>query len=452
MILSRYLAAVWVLLFLSCSCFAQDAGYDPARSYPADSLKSDLQFLKKNLEATHPALYRYTAKPVFDSFFDSLDHLIDRQMNEQEFLGLISLLNQKIADGHTMFLPSAAATGYNNTKALYFPLSVFFTDGKLYVTENASRDAGIQPGEEILAINGKPIRAILSALMRRQVRDGHNLHYPLWILNHYFAPYYSFCYGQPESFWLELKNAGSKIYTKQIAALSKDSIRIFHRIRYPEKYPRTNGGRGIFLQENGSPGTAMLTIRSFDPDLIASLYKQDFDKTIDSLFSLLKKQQVQRLILDLRDNQGGDFEPGRKLLSYLLAKPSMFLLSGEESRMISPTENRFPGSLYVLINGGSFSNTVIVCSILEKEKRAVFIGEETGGNKYEISGNPVEIDLPRTGIQCYISTSSYLIRLDENKDRGVDPSFPAPSGIGDLIGGKDPAKELAGRMARPSSQ
>ena len=48
------------------------------------------------------------------------------------------------------------------------------------------------------------------------------------------------------------------------------------------------------------------------------------------------------------------------------------------------------GELLVLINGGSFSSTAILCACLRRDQRALFIGEETGGNAHIISGDPVE--------------------------------------------------------------
>ncbi|PWV47761.1 S41 family peptidase [Chitinophaga sp. S165] len=189
--------------------------------------------------------------------------------------------------------------------------------------------------------------------------------------------------------------------------------------------------------------TAILTIKSFDPDLLESRYKQDFTHVIDSVFTVLKHSQTTSLILDLRNNQGGEFEPGRYLLSYLLADTARYLLNGEESRLIQPETNHFTGKLFVLINGGSFSNTAIVSACLERDKRAVFIGEETGGNKHVISGNPTEILLPATHIRCFISTTTYLITNGNNDGHGVLPTYPVPPSITDILTGRDASMDLA---------
>lgn len=442
----RYAYIFFTLTVTTSFSFGQTASYDPNRQYAVDTLKSDMHFLMKKMEGIHPSLYRYTPKPEFEAFFDSLDHTINRPMNEQELLSLVTLLNEKIDDGHTMFLPSTAATEYNNTKGRFIPLSVVCVGGKLYITENCSKDSNIQAGEELLEINGVVADDVMAQLIRRMMRDAHNLNYPLWTLNHYFTAFYSFAFGQPSRFSLKIKNSFGRSYFVQIDALPKDSIRIIRKLRYADKYPITIAGRGITLEENSQTRVAILTIKSFDPDLINSMYKQDFNQEMDSAFVALKRHHIQDLILDLRDNQGGDFEQGRYLLSYLLVTPSLYLLSGKESRLIRLKANRFSGGLSVLINGGSFSNTVIVSSILEREKRAIFIGEETGGNKHIINGKADEWVLPHTGIRCNISTSTFLIRPGPNDGHGIVPGYPIHSTIADILTQRDITKELAIKM------
>jgi hypothetical protein len=395
------------------------------------------------LEKTHPALYRYTTKSSFHAFFDSLDHAIVRPMTEQGFLSLITLLHAKIRDGHTMFLPSEAAMEYDNSKGRFLPFSVAFTAGKLYIVENCSGDSTIQQGEEILGINGASTSAVMLQLLSRQIRDGNNQTYPEWIVNHYFAAYYRFAFGQPDQFSLELKNTSGELHKKQVMALTKDSIKFFRQTRYAYRYRQTNQGQGIILEENKHNTTAILTIKSFDPDLLQSFYKQDYKHVMDSIFMLLNRNQTMNLILDLRDNQGGDFEPGRYLLSYLFIHPARYLMDGKEAKLIQPKAHHFTGRLFVLINGGSFSSTAIVSANLERDQRAIFIGEETGGNKYIISGNPVEGLLPQTKIRSFISTTTFRIIGGANDGHGILPAYPIYTTIGDILTGNDPSKKLA---------
>jgi hypothetical protein len=72
----------------------------------------------------------------------------------------------------------------------------------------------------------------MEQLLARQVRDGYNRTYPLWILNHYFAAYYNFIFGQPAEFSLGLRSGTGEEYTMRVTPLSRDSIRYYRQMRY----------------------------------------------------------------------------------------------------------------------------------------------------------------------------------------------------------------------------
>jgi C-terminal processing protease CtpA/Prc len=353
-------------------------------------------------------------------FFDSVERAIGKPMTDQEFLSLLLLLSPKICDGHTMFLPGEARTHYNDSLGKFLPLSLDYKEEKLFVSENDSKDPTLRPGDEIIAINGIPTPEILTQLLNRQVRDGRNETYPEWILSHYFAAYYSFAFGQPDHFTLKFLNSKGSPYSLTLEADTKDSIRAHHRL---------NTGQittpGIRLEKPAGEDFAILTIKSFDPPILKAQYNQDFKKAMDSAFMDLGQSHINHLFIDLRDNQGGEFDPCRYLLSWLIQKPTQFLLGGDESRTLQPRPKHFAGSLIVIVNGGSFSSTAITASILQSQQRVIIVGEESGGNKVVISGDPVEKVLPNTGIRCYISTTNFRITDNKNDGHGVIPDYPA---------------------------
>ena len=432
----------------------QTISYDPTQRYSKESLKTDLRFVHDNLEKMHPGLYRYLTRPSLDRFFDSVDHVITGPMTAQEFYRLLTLLHSRIRNGHTMFLPGDSAMAYFNHSGRLLPLGVYFENGKLTIVENYSADSTLQAGSEILSINGLSVSSIMAQLLARQVRDGYNRTYPIWILNHYFSAYYSFIFGQPAEFSLELKagtgeqkTSTGERYTKHVTSLTKDSIHYYRQTRYAAQHPPDKEGQGIVLQEEKEKNVAVLTIKSFDPDLLQSLYHQEYPQVFDSLFTQISHHQINTLILDLRDNQGGEFSPGRALLSFLVLHPSRFLLDGKEAGIIQPRVNHFKGRLFVLMNGGSFSSTAIVCACLKRDRRALFIGEETGGNPHVISGDPAELVLPQTKIKAEISTITYRITTGPNDGHGLMPDYPVHPTIAGIVAGKDPAKALAVKLA-----
>lgn len=226
--------------------------------------------------------------------------------------------------------------------------------------------------------------------------------------------------------------------------MSRDSIEDLSIQRYPASVTL----QGIVLGQSPQLTTAILAITTFDSVALQAIHQRDGVRVIDSIFTLFKNEGVQQLILDLRNNQGGDFELGRHLLTYLINQPVSYLPGSPEFRNLQPAPNRFTGKVYVLINGASFSNTAIVGSYLQQTGRAVFIGEESGGNPVEISGNATGIELPHTKLRAYISTTNYHISTQPQQGRGLQPNYPVVPTIRQLVNGEDPALQTALRLAQ----
>jgi hypothetical protein len=415
----------------------QSNTYDPTHRFSVRELQTDFQFLRTKLEKTHPNLYLYTPKTEFNLFFDSLYKSIEIPLTEMEFYNLTTLLNSKIKDGHTMLLPSEKATNYFNQNGKFFPFYIVIANGKLYVNMNCSADTSLKEGAEILSINGIGTANIMNQLLTRQIHDGNNQTYPIWILTNYFKEYFSFSFGHPTTFSMTYKMGNTDQQTTTINALSKDSIRFYKQAKYSNRISTTKEKQGLVLEIQKQLSIATLTIKSFDNDILNTEYKQDFKSTIEKMFIQIRNNHVCNLILDIRNNQGGDFESGRLLLSYLLQQPINYLDNSKEYRRLTPIKNNYNGNLYVLINGGTFSNSGIVSSYLELTKRGIFIGEETAGNKNIISGDPTDLVLPNTKIISEISTKKYVIRNNPNDGHGVVPSYYITSTID-----KDTTKEF----------
>ncbi len=417
--------------------------YDPAKLYPVDSLKADLRFLQNKLEKMHPGLYRYASKAEMAALFDSLNDVIRGPMNEQRFLSLLMLVEARIRNGHTMFLPGDSASVYNASRGRFLPFEVRMIDGRLLIGRNFSTDS-VERGTEILSINGVSSGEVWRQLMARQIRDGYNETYPEWILDHYFFSYYGFVFGQPATFRLELRKGSGDTVRSTIRALTRDSIGYFRQKRYPGFVE----GPRLSLMELEHKKVAVLKAGTMDADLLGVLYQQSFLMTVESAFHQLRQNGDSALIIDLRDNQGGKFAGPRWILARLINQPTKFLVGGAESALIHPAKENFTGRLVVLVNGGSFSATTMLAATLKRDHRAVFVGEETGGNPFVISGDPEEVILPHSGISCQIATKTYRIAKGVNTGRGLMPEYPVKPEAADWLTGRDRAMETAERLAK----
>lgn len=435
------LLALIIIGLATDTVFCQNSQFDTTKLYHTDSLRADLRFLRNMLQKTHPNLYLYTSKDKMNAFFDSLGQNITGPRTLFSFYNLVTLLNDKIKDGHTMILPPEGVSAYFRTSCKFLPFYFIVASNRLFVRMNCSSDTLIKSGAEIISINGVPVSGIVSNLAKRQIRDGYSKTYPQWILSNYFKEYYSLHFGHPESFSIGYKNRDASFAKSTIAALSRDSINLLRNERYPDK--KSKEGQGITLAFDTIAHSAVLTIKSLDSELLKTVYNQEYVSALDSLFTVLHNYKPNRVILDMRDNQGGDFECGRRLLSFLLNQPLDYLAGSKEYKRIKPNPLHYGGRLLVLINGGTFSNAAIVSSYLQHERHALIIGEESAGNKTILSGDPIEITLPNTKIMVEISSTKYIIRKEHNNGHGIIPNHLIIPSVEDIIANRDIVKDYA---------
>jgi hypothetical protein len=429
--------------------------------FTVDQLKSDLVFYKSKLEQYHPGLYLYSSKAGIDSYFDSLSALITAPLDDLGFYKIIILTSAKIKDGHTLLLPGAETTAYHNKNSLFLPLQLGVCKKELFLKMNCSASVPIPDGSRIVSINGQTSEEIIQQLRDRQVRDGNNLSYAYWILDNYFREYYSYHFGHPDHFTIEYQSENG-VKKTSIPGLPKDSIFFYRSKRYPNFHFDKKPGEGITLMLDTANNYALLKIRDFHNDVLRKTYRQPFNETISGYFSEILNSKVDNLVLDLRDNQGGDIENGVCLLSWLLNKPfkvvtgyncveSQQLVSckGPSGGSHNPKETPFSGKLYVLVNGGSFSNSGIVASCLRINHRAVFIGTETGGNPNVIAGFPKDFELPNTKIKAEIPSKQFVLTsISGNDGRGLVPEYFVQEDIADYISNRDMILEFALKMIR----
>ncbi|MCI1265005.1 MAG: S41 family peptidase [Saprospiraceae bacterium] len=446
---SQIVAIILTFQFFISSTFAQK-NVAPNLFYSTNELKADLKYLKNKLESKHPGLHLYTSKSNMDQVFDSLENGISKPMTELEFYKHIAIISSMIKDGHTIILPSPTNINFHYSMSHFLPYHFAILNHQLFIDMVYTHDGSIPIGSEIIRINHVEVTEIIKQLGTRLVRDGYNLTYPNWILNNYFRQYYSFIYDHPDNYVIDYKTNG-QVFTATIKALPIDSIFYYRQKHYPNKTFSNLPNDGLKLNFINENNYAILTIKDFHNDVLKKDYKQNFKSVIALFFEQIKNSQTENLILDLRNNQGGDIENGVYLLSYLLDKPFSIVqkyyrvdknklkqCKGPSLGQHIPESNPFKGKLYVLINGGSFSNSGIVASCLQSNHRATFIGQETGGNPHVIAGFTKDITLPNTKIQVQIPTKQFVITDKLNNDgHGVIPNHIVEPILKDILENKD---------------
>ena len=142
---------------------------------------------------------------------------------------------------------------------------------------------------------------------------------------------------------------------------------------------------------------------------------------VDEIVARVKEGGVDRVVLDLRHNGGGDNTT----------------LGPIDFGLREPVIDR-PGRLFVIIGRITFSAAANFATDLEHETGAIFVGEAMGGSP-NLYGDARPIDLPY-GVQKLHMATRYWERSTPDDARiTIEPTIAAALSSADYFAGRDPA-------------
>jgi len=360
-------------------------------------MREDLTKWLDFLDKTHPDL-SYTVADT-ELFYDSIRKIkksLNQPMTVRQFWREISILNSQLSDGHT-------GIAIDNRRQLtqqhidsgggVFPFSLVFDNNKLVITSLIDNQPSKLKGYSIEKINGLAINQVLQPLLKRL--HGDSLRHRQALLAKRFASYYWQYFGNAETFIIDVvsRNNATKISNISISA-SKAAFNV--QQSFAETY------QFIVLDDQ----TAKLTIKEF----IWS-DKNHYFAFMEDAFKQVKALKIKKLIIDIRENGGGDDDMWKKgILSYIANKPwrhaSTYrvkilegsadegetvgdVVSGElDTNNLAKIDNpyRFDGDVYVLIGAYTYSSSILFANTVQDHGFASLVGEKTGGKSGQTGG------------------------------------------------------------------
>ncbi len=460
----------------------------PAIAAPAlepAAMAADLRLLATAIAENHPSAYRYRRKAEIDALFERAAKRLARPMDIFSFYRIVAPVMAGLRDGHSTVRLPAAIDGPYRESAPLLPLRFHLAGGRLYVARDLRQAPGgpvALAGREVESIDGRPVRAILAELTSLLPGDGNIPSSRVAALRTLrFNSLFGLLHGWSDTYRLKLRGVGRAV------ALRGQPIALTTRI-WEQRFPGEALPRPARLAFEDAGATAILSIPSFagHADLEG---KKPLGAFLDEAFATIQARGTGALLIDLRGNGGGRDELGLKLLSFLMDRPftyyrGLFLnrrdisfashverwpgpvpdsvaAPDEQGRLRltghpvlgehRPAERRFGGKVFIVMDGASFSTTAEFLSLAHFQRRATFIGEESGGGYYGDSGGVVlDLTLPNSGLRIRLPMVRYELDVQgfAPADRGVPPDHRVEPLVGDLMSGRDRAMELALSLAR----
>ncbi len=401
--------------------------------FSREKLQKDFQQFRDILEATHPALYDYTSKEEMDSVFEAHAAEIDKDLDFDAFLMMLTDVIARVGCGHSsLWLPGSY---WSISPHRMFPLRLLLSDGKVFAWGDYQQGTGVDEGSEILSINGLAVEEIVARLKSLTSADGFNPSFREAKVGQDFANKYAQAYGYPEVFRIQFRSPGRKrVETTVLAPVSKGLI--------DQAKPAHNE---LSLMEVEEGRAALLTINTF----IYYSQVDMFRSFLDSVFQVIDQKGIKNLVLDLRGNGGGDPFCASYLWAYLEPEPLPYFKDhyGRYDTLANPVPQPtlpFKGNLYTLIDGLCFSTTGHFVGLLKYHGVGKFVGTETGAT-FTCTGNATYPALDETGIMVGTARVMRYTAAVRNMDpfRGVIPDYAVHIKQQDMVSGRDPVLEHA---------
>ena len=142
-------------------------------SITAEQALRDLRILKRGLTELHPGAYRYITPAQLDAEFERANALVANGSDRVTMFLLASRIAAAVRCGHTWTNPLNQSEALQNdlfARADKLPLTLRLVSDRFLVTGSAA--AGIEPGDELVAIDGRTAPDIVDGLMPYLRADG----------------------------------------------------------------------------------------------------------------------------------------------------------------------------------------------------------------------------------------------------------------------------------------
>ncbi len=459
------------------SCAGVNKNYSPVEKYASPALRSDFQLLRNILESKHPSLYWYTSKDSMEFYFQRFYDVINDSMTEQQFAWqVLAPLVDKIHCGHTSVSFSKQYVKWmQGKKSSSFPLYFKVWSDTMAVIGNLNvKDSLFKRGTLVTSINGVRNQDMIRSMFDYLPEDGHANNINFIRMSANFPYYHRNIYGLSknyrvtyldstgkENFVLLPLYSPAKDSSKQSKSLAKAAkiVREKKILRYRSLVPDSSGAFSI------------MNLNSFTRGHLRHFFRQSF--------KAMKNNNVQSLVLDLRNNGGGKVGLSTLLTKYIANSPfrvadslfakahtlapytryikggflntlELLLISKKKSdgmfhnrwlekQSFHPKKNKFNGDVYVLTSGPTFSASALFCNAVKGQPNVKLAGEETGGGWYGNSGIMIpDITLPNTKLRVRLP----LFRLVQyhhipEKGSGIVPDIYIGTSYEALLKGYD---------------
>lgn len=405
------------------------SGMAPASITPAES-KADIDFLLNQIKKINPEPFRNCSELEVNSLAATIKNKLNHTIRPLIFYRIIRPLVSSFNDPHLSIIYSDLYIEKLQKKhAKLFPFQIAIDGDRIFIKKNLSNNSVTQKGWEIISINGIPSRKLLETLVT--FCSGSTRGYKTEAIEANFQLYLWKAYGFEGPYHIEMKD-------RQAFTSEGISINALDSINAKKQYFEFK------ILDTTAKSVAIIKILSLEIDK-----KVAFEAFLSASFSEIKKNNIENLIIDIRNNPGGSTLLAKECFNYITDKPysvskeEIFLEDGklkkeryETLSTPTPVPDKFKGNVVLLINALTGSSAHMMATTFSYYKFGKIVGDISSVTKH-ISGEVSQFTLPNSKLIVYCPTSSFILPYFSNPNESIVPDYLYKETLNDKLSGTD---------------
>jgi hypothetical protein len=407
------------------------------RPFDATQWREDVRVIARELPARHPNAFYRLGRTQWDSAVAATEQRIVNETRNQAMVSLMELV-ALVRDGHTIINPIFDPAG-----ARYYPVEFYQFDDGLFIRSAAPAHSALA-GARVLRIGRVSTEEALAAVARVVPTENE------WWLRAWGPVFLGLAdvldglglVDDPDAVPLVVERAGrretvivkpfgrtSPVAHNPAAAIDRSGWTEMRAAGEPPLWLR-NPERPYWFDYDSNSRTLYVAYRGVI-SLPQSPSNTEFWRQV---FAVADSLPVNRFVLDIRENIGGNSFFNRQVVRGIVARPNLDRAD----------------KLFVVLGERTFSAAMNLARDLEKWTNATFVGQPTG-NASVFFGDHVPVALPASGLALNVSTLFWPPYDPRDRREFMAPLIYTPMTSADYRANIDPAmRAIDARATTPS--